>query len=42
MNCTQKHKISLALDIKSDDQDYHFYRLDNNFWSHKPGSTNII
>ena len=40
MNCFQ-HKIALALDIKSDDQDYHFYRLDNNgTWSHKPGSTN--
>ena len=39
MNCFQ-HKIALALDIKSDDQDYHFYRLDNNGkWSHKPGSS---
>jgi len=38
-NCFQ-NKIALALDIKSDDKDYHFYRLDNNgTWSHKPGST---
>lgn len=39
-NCLQ-NKIALALDIKSEDKDYHFYRLDNNgTWSHKPGSTN--
>ncbi len=32
------YKIALALDIDSDNTDYHFYREDsNNKWSHKPG-----
>ena len=39
INCLQR-KIALVIDEKSEDKDYHFYRLDsNNTWSHKPGST---
>ena len=34
------YKIFLALDIGND---YHWWRQDNNqYWSHKPGSTNVI
>ena len=34
------YKIFLALDIGND---YHWWRQDNNqYWSHKPGSTNVV
>ena len=34
------YKIFLALDVG---EDYHWWRQDNNkYWSHKPGSTNVI
>ena len=36
------YKAFLALDPKRIDQDYHFYRQDNNgLWSHKPGRLDV-
>ena len=33
----------IALDNKHGDKDYHFYRHDaNGYWSHKPGTTEVI
>lgn len=39
--CPKKYyKIAFVTD---EDQDYHFYRQDSNgYWSHKPGSTDVI
>ena len=37
------YKAFIALDDKSYDTDYHFYRQDKNgYWSHKPGATSVI
>ena len=38
--CPKKYsKIALVID---EDEDYHFYRQDSNdYWSHKPGATNV-
>jgi len=37
------YKGFLALDPKVEDQDYHFYRQDDNgYWSHKPGRQDAI
>ena len=37
------HKSFIAIDPKNGEQDYHFYRQDNNYkWSHKPGRTDAI
>jgi hypothetical protein len=36
-------KAFFAIDSNKNEHDYHFYRLDNNqLWSHKPGTTNVI
>lgn len=36
------YKAFIALDNKTFDTDYHFYRQDKNgYWSHKPGATNV-
>ena len=37
------HKAFFAIDSNKNEHDYHFYRQDNNqLWSHKPGTTNVI
>ena len=37
------YKGFIALDDKSFDTDYHFYRQDKSgYWSHKPGATSVI
>jgi len=37
------YKAFIALDDKSYDTDYHFYRQDSSgYWSHKPGATAVI
>ena len=37
------YKGFIALDPKDSDQDYHFYRQDNDgMWSHKPGRSKAI
>jgi hypothetical protein len=37
------YKGFVALDPKTEDQDYHFYRQDNHgYWSHKPGKQDAI
>ena len=37
------HKAFFAIDSNKYEHDYHFYRQDNNqLWSHKPGTTNVI
>lgn len=37
------YKGFIAIDTKDEDQDYHFYRQDDNgYWSHKPGRQNVI
>jgi hypothetical protein len=36
-------KAFFAIDSNKNEHDYHFYRQDNNqLWSHKPGTTNVI
>ena len=36
------YKIALVIDDKGDEQDYHFYRQDDDgYWSHKPGKNNV-
>lgn len=37
------HKGFIAIDPKAEDQDYHFYRQDDNgYWSHKPGRNEAV
>jgi hypothetical protein len=37
------NKAFFAIDSNKNEHDYHFYRQDNNqLWSHKPGTTNVI
>lgn len=37
------HKGFIAIDPKTSDQDYHFYRQDSNgYWSHKPGRNDAV
>ena len=37
------HKAFFAIDSNKNEHDYNFYRQDNNqLWSHKPGTTNVI
>jgi len=33
------YKVSLFLDNSKPNKDYHFYRKDNQYWSHKPGNS---
>ena len=42
--CRKGHyKGFIALDKKTYDTDYHFYRQDSSgYWSHKPGRTNVV
>jgi len=36
------YKIALVIDDTGDEQDYHFYRQDDDgYWSHKPGKENV-
>ena len=36
------YKIALVIDDVGDEQDYHFYRQDNDgYWSHKPGKEEV-
>lgn len=37
------YKAFIAIDPKTEDQDYHFYRQDSSgYWSHKPGRQDVV
>ena len=41
LDCS-RYRIALAINTTTDDEDYHFYRQDNNgLWSHKTGKNDI-
>jgi hypothetical protein len=35
------YKVALFIDNSNPNKDYHFYRQDNKYWSHKPGNTTV-